>query len=225
MDRRQILPTFPNPPNEYDQRYMQDLVRALEDLLVQLRTPGEGRQTTTTFTRVSESPAGLEPGTLWNDFGLARFAGFGPELLHPCVYGQVSHTSDVLVPITTAGAFVSTGVAGALDTSVAEGIGLGTVDTFAIKNVSGRIVRTAVYGSIDAQTSSANKVLAIRFALNGNSVAQTECRANQSTAGVEAKLVTRWIFELEPDDEIALHIANVTDTTDITFRRGRIVAA
>lgn len=226
MDRRQVLPTFSNPPSEYEQRYLQDLVRSLNDLVTQLRTPGLGRQTTSTFTNVPTDPDGLEPGTIWNDLGIARFAGFGPlQLAHPAVYGQISHTSDVTVPIGTAGTFVSTGVVGTLDTAVAEGIALGTSDTFAIKNVTGRTIRTPVYGSIDAQTSGTNKVLAIRLAVNGTSVPETECRANQATAGVEAKLVTRWIFELEPDDEVSLQITNITDTTNITFRRGRIVAA
>jgi hypothetical protein len=75
MDRRLIPPTFPNPPAEYDQRFMLDLVRSLNDLVTQLRAPGLGRNTTTTLTNTVESPTGLEPGTVWNFDGFAMLAG------------------------------------------------------------------------------------------------------------------------------------------------------
>lgn len=225
MDRRLIPPRFTEPPREYDQRYMDDLIRAMNDLVVQLRTPGLGRNTTTTFTNLAESQTGLEPGTVWNENGVARIAGFGPDdLLGTHTYGQVSRTTSGTVTITTAGQYVSTGLAATLDTTIAKGIALGTTDTFAVKNVSGKTRIVPIFGSIDANTvSGGNKVLGIKMALNGTVIDQTECRANQPSAGVEAKLVTRWIVKMEPDDEIALFIANITDTTNITFKRGRIV--
>jgi len=225
MDRRLVSPKFTDPPREYDQRYMDDLIRALNDLVVQIRTPGLGRNTTTVFTDLVDGQTGLEPGTVWNENGVARIAGFGPDdLLGTHVYGQVSRTTTGTVTITTAGQYVSTGLTATLDTGTAEGIALGTTDTFAVKNVSGKTRILPIFGSIDANTvSGGNKVLGIKLALNGNVINQTECRANQPNAGVEAKLVTRWIVKMEPDDEIALFIANITDTTDIEFKRGRIV--
>jgi hypothetical protein len=225
MDRRLIPPTFPNPPAEYDQRFMLDLVRSLNDLVTQLRAPGLGRNTTTTLTNTVESPTGLEPGTVWNFDGFAMLAGLGPALpLSPSVYGQVSKMGDDTITITTQDVYVSTGVLGVLD-SVAEGIALGTTDTFAVKNVSGHTRRVAIFGSIDAKTNAGNQLLGLRMALNGTTIPATECRANQASAGLEAKLVTRWILELAPDDEVALFVANHTSTQDITFKRGRIVVA
>lgn len=225
MDRRLIPPIFAEPPTQYDQRYMADLVRSINDLVTILRAPGLGRNTTTVLTDTADSPTGLEPGTVWDFDGFAMLADRGPDLpLSPSVYGQVSKITSGTVTITTAGTYVSTGLTGVLD-SVAEGIALGTTDTFAVKNVSGYTRRVAIYGSIDAHTNGSNRVLGIKFALNGTPVDETECRATQSNANTEAKLVTRWIFELDPDDEVALFIANHTSTDNIVFERGRIVVA
>jgi hypothetical protein len=225
MDRRLIPPAIPNPPREYDQRYMLDLVRAINDLVTVLTAPGLGRNTTTVLTNTADSPTGLEPGTVWNYDGIARLAGFGPDLLvTPTIYGQVSNMNNNTITIGTAGAYVSTGVVGVLD-SVYHGIALGTTDTFAVKNVSGRTRRCAIYASIDAHTAGANKILGIKLALNGTAINETECRASQPNANAEAKLVTRWILELDDGDEVAVYIANITDTSTITFKRGRIVVA
>jgi hypothetical protein len=75
MDRRLVPPTFSNAPQDYNQRYMQDIVRALNDLVLQLRTPGLGRNTTITLTDLPTDPTGLEPGTLWNSSGVVLIAG------------------------------------------------------------------------------------------------------------------------------------------------------
>lgn len=225
MDRGLLPPTFPNPPREYDQRYLLDLVRALNDLVTVLTAPGLGRNTTTTLTHTATDPTGLEPGTVWNYDGVARLAGYGPDLLvTPTIYGQVSNMSNNAITISTAGTYVSTGVVGVLD-SVYHGIALGTTDTFAVKNVSGTTRRCAIYASIDAHTSGSNKILGIKLALNGSVINETECRASQANANAEAKLVTRWILELDDGDEVAVFIANITNTTNITFKRGRIVVA
>jgi len=227
MDRRLLPPTFSNAPAEYNQRYMEDVIRSLNDLVTVLRSPGLGRNTTTTFTNLSDAQAGLESGTVWDENGVARVAGTGPDaLLGTHVYGQISRTTSGTVTITTAGTYVSTGLLATLDAGTAEGIALGTSDTFAVKNISGKTRLVPIFGSIDANTvSGGNKILGIKLALNGVVIDQTECRANQPSAGLEAKLVTRWIVRMDPDDEVALFIANISDTTNITFKRGRIVVA
>lgn len=70
MDYRTIFPTFPRPPREYDQRYFDDLTRALDALVVAIRNPGEGRQTTIVLTELQSSDYGLEPGTLFQQDGV-----------------------------------------------------------------------------------------------------------------------------------------------------------
>jgi len=225
MDRRLVPPVFANPPAEYNQRYLLDVVRSLNDLVTLIRAPGLGRNTTTTLTNTADSPTGLEPGTIWNFDGFAMLAGLGPALpLSPSVYGQISRTADHTITISTQNVYTLVNVAGVLD-SVAEGIALGAANTFAVKNVSGYTRRVVIFGSIDAQTSAGNQLLGLRMAVNGTTIPATECRANQASAGVEAKLVTKWILELAPDDEVALYVANHTGAQNITLKRGRIVVA
>jgi hypothetical protein len=102
---------------------------------------------------------------------------------------------------------------------------LGTTDAFGLKNDSGATRLFRVYGSIDANTvTQNNKVLGIKLAKNGTAIDETECRAYTGGSNEEAKLVTSWMVELDDDDEVSLLIANHSNTTDITLKRGRIVA-
>jgi hypothetical protein len=72
MDYRVVFPTFPRPPNEYDQRHFQDLARSLEALVVAIRTAGEGRQTTIVLTNLQSNDVGLEVGTIFQVAGVLR---------------------------------------------------------------------------------------------------------------------------------------------------------
>jgi hypothetical protein len=72
MDIRLVPPIFPRPPNDYDVRYMSDLVRALVSLVTYVRAVGEGRQTTIVLTNLASSDYGLEPGTVFQVNGALR---------------------------------------------------------------------------------------------------------------------------------------------------------
>lgn len=72
MDQRVQFPTFPLPTSNYDQRYMADLVNALNRLVVAIRTPGEGRQTTIVLTGLQSNDQGLEVGTVFQVDGILR---------------------------------------------------------------------------------------------------------------------------------------------------------
>ena len=73
MSSNQIAPPrLPEPPVEYTQQYMQDLIRALEVFIAQERTPGEMRGTAITLTNLPTSSAGLETGALFNDSGTVK---------------------------------------------------------------------------------------------------------------------------------------------------------
>lgn len=114
---------------------------------------------------------------------------------------------------------------GTFDTGTANGMTLGTVNAFAVKNTSGSTRLMQIYGSMDAKTVTGNnKILGIKLAKNGTPIDQTECRAFTSSGGQEAKLVTNWIISMAANDEVALFIANHSGTEDITFGRGRLVA-
>ena len=65
MDQRVQFPTFPLPGPEYSQRYMADLINALNRLVVAVRAPGEGRQTTVVLTNLQSNDQGLEAGTIF----------------------------------------------------------------------------------------------------------------------------------------------------------------
>tara|TARA_Y100001972_G_C7591797_1_gene296646 strand:+ start:411 stop:641 length:231 start_codon:yes stop_codon:yes gene_type:complete len=73
MSSNQIAPPrLPEPPAEYSQRYMQDLIRALELFIQQERNPGELRGTKITLTNLPTSATGLETGALFNDSGTVK---------------------------------------------------------------------------------------------------------------------------------------------------------
>lgn len=74
MDRRVSLPIFPIPGPEYSQRYMADLLNALSQMVVLLRSPGEGRNTTIVLTNLKSNDQGLEPGTMFQVDGALRIA-------------------------------------------------------------------------------------------------------------------------------------------------------
>ena len=136
-------------------------------------------------------------------------------------YGQISRQTTGTISIATAGTYVSTGLTATLN-SVANGVALGTTDTFAIKNTSGETRVFEVFGSMDALTTSAG-ILGIKLAKNGTPIDETECRAYH-IAATAGKLVTNWMISLAPNDEVALFVTNVSATETITLARGRIVA-
>jgi len=74
MDYRAVFPTFPRPPEEYGPRYFQDLARSLEALVVAIRTPGEGRQSTIVLTNLQDNDVGLEAGTIFEVDGILRIS-------------------------------------------------------------------------------------------------------------------------------------------------------
>ena len=65
-------PRLPEPPIEYTQQYLADLIRALEIFIEQERTPGELRATKITLTDLPTSASGLESGALYNDSGTVK---------------------------------------------------------------------------------------------------------------------------------------------------------
>ena len=75
MSSNQIAPPkLPEPPREYTQQYMADLVRSLQTFIEQERNPGELRGTKITLTDLPTSATGLETGALYNDSGTVKVA-------------------------------------------------------------------------------------------------------------------------------------------------------
>jgi len=158
--------------------------------------------------------------TVWS--GLS----YWPAATATMARGQCSKVDSGTVTIATQSTYVTTGLTATLDSGTAQDMVLGTTDAFGLKNDSGSTKLFRVYGSIDANTvTQNNKVLGIKLAKNGTAIDETECRAYTGGSNEEAKLVTSWMVELDDGDEISLLIANHSNTTDIAFKRGRLVAA
>ena len=65
MSRNLIKPFFATAPAEYDQVYMEDLVRSFAIYLEQIQNPGEGRNTGLVLTALQNDDQGLEVGELF----------------------------------------------------------------------------------------------------------------------------------------------------------------
>lgn len=158
-----------------------------------------------------------------NDTGQLQVDGDPEFMLQTSVYGQVFYPGAGTVSIATAGVYVVTGLTGVLDATLSEGISLSD-NQIGIKNTSGKVIRVPIYASYDGKAGN-NKELGLKLALNGTPIDETECRSASGSARQEAKLVTRWMFELQPNDEVAIAVANVTDTADIEISRARVIVA
>lgn len=90
MSRNLVRPFFPVPPAEYQQWYIQEVVRSFSVYLEQMQNPGEGRNTFTVFTALQTDDVGVEPGTVFNHGGYLKIS----ELNTPHVRG-VSATGSV----------------------------------------------------------------------------------------------------------------------------------
>jgi hypothetical protein len=213
---------LPDPGNRFDQSREAERNRMLEqadglnhkkgrDIYVApgrlLLTGPNGEVWPVTVTETGQINAGTEPDIL----------------LTTKVYGQVFYPGGGSVTINTAGVYEPTGLTAVLDTSISTGIGLGTTDEMGLKNISGRKIRVPIYASYDGAAGN-NKVLGLKLALNGTPIDETECRASSGSVRVEAKLVTRWIVEMDPDDEVSILVANHTDTAAVGISRARVVA-
>ena len=155
--------------------------------------------------------------------GSTAWAGLSYYIDGVAVRGQCSKMDDGTIDITTQGTYISTGLTATLDTDTNYGMVLGTDDAFGLKNDSGATKLFRIYGSIDA-TDGNNSTLGIKLAKNGTAIDASECRAFTGSGAQEAKLVTSWMVELADGDEISLMIANHSNTTDITLKRGRVIA-
>ena len=155
--------------------------------------------------------------------GTTAWAGLSYYIDGVAIRGQCSKMTDGAIDITTEGAYVTTGLTATLDSSTAYGMVLGTDDAFGLKNDSGGTKLFRIYGSIDA-TDGNNSTLGVKLAKNGVAIDNSECRAFTGSGAQEAKLVTSWMVELDDGDEISLLIANHSNTTNITLKRGRVIA-
>jgi hypothetical protein len=96
--RSTTLPFFPNPPKDYDQKYLAEIIRAFSTFMRQVQNPGEGRATTIVLTTLQQNDYGLEPGTIFVVNGQLRI----PLINSPYVggVGSVGSVGSVVVSTT-----------------------------------------------------------------------------------------------------------------------------
>ena len=121
----------------------------------------------------------------------------------------------------TPGVFVNSGLTGSLETSTDVGTAAGAAGVFGIRRTDPGPQMAYVIATADV-TASAPKLLAIKLALNGVVIDETECNASV-TNQVVAKLHTMWLLELDEDDVISVWFANKTSSASITVERARMV--
>jgi len=74
MSRNLVLPFFPVAPQQYDQQYFAEVVRAFSVYLEQMQNPGEGRNTFMVLTNLQTDDSGLETGALFQQSGFVKIA-------------------------------------------------------------------------------------------------------------------------------------------------------
>jgi hypothetical protein len=72
MSRNLVLPFFPVAPQQYDQQYFSEVVRAFSVYLEQMQNPGEGRNTQLVLTNLQTDDSGLETGALFQQDGFVK---------------------------------------------------------------------------------------------------------------------------------------------------------
>jgi hypothetical protein len=137
-------------------------------------------------------------------------------------FGQISRQSDGTVTVAATSTFYAIDLAGTVDTANANGVVAGVLEDLALKNDTGETLLFTVIGSCDV-TSANNELIGIRLAVDGVPIAATECRAQTGTNNY-AKLLSQWMVELAPGEEVSIHIANFSTTQDITVKRAKVVA-
>jgi len=63
------IPVLPDPPKEYDQQYVEQLLRVLQAQFRAIDNPGRALHTRIKLTDLPTSSAGLVSGEVWVDTG------------------------------------------------------------------------------------------------------------------------------------------------------------
>ena len=97
MSRRLGNPYFPIPPQEYQQRYFAETLRAFSVFLEQSQNPGDVRATDITITNLQTDDSGLAPGTLFQHEGFVKV----PLSNQPHARGSLGTGAVGTVSVTT----------------------------------------------------------------------------------------------------------------------------
>lgn len=74
----QPIAPLPFPPDEYDPKYFNEMIRTLNLYFRQLQNPGPVIASTLQLTNIPTSAAGLRTGDVWEDTGAANVLKVAP---------------------------------------------------------------------------------------------------------------------------------------------------
>ena len=77
MVDKQLMPVLPLPPAEYDRRYMESLVRAIEIHFLQGAEPGDMRAAKMAATQLPATGGALRVGDIFEDGGILKIVRSG----------------------------------------------------------------------------------------------------------------------------------------------------
>lgn len=97
MSRRLSRPYFPIPPEQYQQRYFTEVIRAFSVFLEQVQNPGDVRATDLTLTDLQTDDSGLETGAIFNHGGYVKIT----QLNTPHARGSTGTGAVGSVTVTT----------------------------------------------------------------------------------------------------------------------------
>jgi hypothetical protein len=90
-------PYFPIPPREYDQAYLNEVIRSFSVFIQQTQNPGDARHTELTLTGLQSNDQGLEVGALFEVDGFVKIT----RSFIPHVGGVAGSGSVGTVTVTT----------------------------------------------------------------------------------------------------------------------------
>lgn len=128
------------------------------------------------------------------------------------------------VTIDTAGEYVPINIAGTLEDDIVFNMAASSSPNVSgLTNTTNQSRLVFVLGTIDAR-GAFSQTMGLRFSLNGVGVDATVCEAHNGFNDRTAKLVTHFIFRLDPGDVVALECTNVDNTRDVNIDRYRLTA-
>jgi hypothetical protein len=96
--RSLVRPYFPIPPRDYDQAYLNEVIRSFSVFIQQIQNPGDARHTELTLTGLQSNDQGLETGALFEVDGFVKISrSFNP---HVGGVGATGSTGSVTVTTT-----------------------------------------------------------------------------------------------------------------------------
>lgn len=162
------------------------------------------------------------PITIFNGLTRGPAGPAGADGTGTAYYGQIGRQASGTVDVTASNTYYPIDLAGTFDADRSYGLIEGTAEGLALKNDTGETQLLVAIGSADVHSSN-NQILGLRLAVNGTSIAASECRVTTGSTNY-GKLLSQWLVELDDGDEVSMHVANHGHTTDITVDRAKLIA-